>query len=67
MHGENGAVSIEDRTPALNPATGATTDGVPLAFNRAPDARLSEWVGRSMVAVAHGEDQTMLQGLLCLG
>lgn len=65
MHSNNGVVSIEDREPALNPATGATSDGVPLAFNRAPDSRLSEWVGRSMVAVAHGSDDTLLQGLLC--
>ena len=57
--------SIEDRTPPLSPATGATADGVPLAFNRAPDAHLRDWVGRSMVAVAHGSDATVLQGLLC--
>lgn len=65
MHREKGVVSIEDRKPALNPATGATSDGVPLAFNRASDARLSDWVGRSMVAVAHGSEAKVLEGLLC--
>ena len=65
MRSKNGAALIKDHKPVLSSATGATTDGVPLAFNRAPDERLSEWVGRSMVAVAHGSDATLLQGLLC--
>ena len=65
MHGSKTEKSIEDRKSSLSPSTGATVDGVPLAFNRAPDDRLSDWVGRSMVAVAHGPDETVLQGLLC--
>lgn len=65
MLGSNAEKLIEDRKPVLSLATGATNDGVPLAFNRAPDDRLSDWVGRSMVAVAHGSDATVLQGLLC--
>ena len=50
---------------ALKPRTGATTAGVPLAFNREPDWRLRKWVSRSMVAVAAAEDDSSLEGLLC--
>lgn len=55
----------EDRSPSLDPQTGATAEGVPLAFNRAPDERLQNWVSRSMVAVANEERSATLDGLLC--
>ena len=56
-----------DASPAdrLAPRTGATTGGVPLAFNREPDPRLRDWVSRSMVAVAEGPADVTLEGYLC--
>lgn len=55
----------EDRAPRLNSETGATSEGVPLAFNREPDERLRHWVSRSMVAVASEAESVTLKGLLC--
>ncbi|MDN3647046.1 helix-turn-helix domain-containing protein [Pontixanthobacter aestiaquae] len=49
----------------LIPETGATKDGVPLSFNRAPAPDLEPWLGRIMVAVAAAPDDSVGDGLLC--
>lgn len=64
-HGDDEQNARDDRTPSLEPQTGATSEGVPLAFNREPDGRLRNWVSRSMVAVATGSKSDTLEGLLC--
>ena len=53
------------KTPKLVPETGATTDGVPLSFNRAPALDLEPWLGRIMVAIAHAPDDEVGNGFLC--
>lgn len=58
-------MAIHDNHSKLLPRTGALSEGIPLAFSRAPDERLEPWVGRSMVAVAKGSDHTTLSGFLC--
>lgn len=52
-------------TEGLEPRTGATHDGVPLSFNRAPSPDLEPWLGRVMVALARAPDNYVTHGLLC--
>ncbi|MBX7532566.1 helix-turn-helix domain-containing protein [Qipengyuania sp. 1XM1-15A] len=60
-----GQNAIHNEQTTLEPKTGATEDGVPLAFNRPAVERLEPWVGRAIVAVAEGPRDTTLHGLLC--
>lgn len=55
----------DKNTPALHPKTGATKDGVPLSFNRAPAHDLEPWIARMMVAMAPAQDEIARAGLLC--
>ncbi len=49
----------------LQPKTGSTKDGVPLAFNRPPSEDLEPWLGRVMVAIADAPNDDVGDGLLC--
>lgn len=47
------------------PISGATADGRPLSFNRAPARDLEPWVGRVMVAMTAAPADAEASGLLC--
>ncbi len=51
--------------PEVHSETGVSSEGVPLAFNRPPDERIADWVGRSMVAYAYDRTGEPVSGLLC--
>ena len=51
--------------PTMEPRTGATRDGVPLALNRPPAEDLQPWLGRIMVAIADAPADLATSGLLC--
>lgn len=48
-----------------SPATGESSKGIPLSFNRPPAADLEPWVGRMMVAITHAPPDTTASGVLC--
>lgn len=50
---------------AHEPLSGATRDGNPLSFNRAPARDLEPWVGRVMVAMTDAPSDARAWGLLC--
>lgn len=61
--GDAGTGSME--RAVLSPVSGASRDGRPLAYHRAPAADLAPWIARLFVtAVGQPEDQTLRCGLL---
>lgn len=47
------------------PATGESSKGIPLSFNRPPAPDLEPWVGRVMVAITDAAPDAVASGVLC--
>lgn len=65
MTPQSGGTGPNARAATHRPLSGATPEGNPLSFNRAPARDLEPWVGRVMVALTDAPDDARAWGLLC--